>query len=225
VKVFASRLLRLCIVAVGCLCLSGCFGETYTVRYRLTLVVQVDGHVRTGSSVVQVYYIDQAPWHPQWTDNVRGEATYVDLGSRGVLICLLTDDPKRRTGVTDPASIPVMYFPSFFENGLSSDTSKGGDELNALNKATPKTDVSFDMLQMMVWFPNTGSPAGGTVVDPTNLSAALGNELKLLRATVEITDEPVTWRIMEKTALDFFAHQQHRQRKVAAKFECGVRTL
>jgi hypothetical protein len=185
-------------IAGACLLLSACFLETYTIRYKLSVAVEVDGREKTGSSVVEVNYIDQAPWYPQWTSNIRGEATYIDLGRDGVLICLLTEDPNRRTGITDPASIPIVYFPSFFRDGLSSDISKGEAELNALDSAKPKTEIPPGSLAMLVWFPSAASPAGGEIINPDEMFATFGQRVKLLKGTVEITDQPVTWGITKK---------------------------
>jgi hypothetical protein len=194
-----ARLLKTVVLSLTCLILSGCFLETYTVRYKLTLVVEVDGAVKIGSSVVEVKYIDQAPWIPQWATDIHGDATYVDLGTRGVLVSLLHGEPDKRCSPCNPAEVPLAYFPSFFrEGGLPSNTAKGGRELTALMDAKPNTAIPLALLPLLVWFPDANSPAGGKFVDPSNVSATLGDKVKLLRATIEITDAPVTRTITKE---------------------------
>src|SRR6266852_2768355 len=59
----------------------------YTYRYRLTVNIEVDGKVRSGSSVIEVTWHGQpelgdvGPFHPR----IRGQAPLVDLGDRGVV--------------------------------------------------------------------------------------------------------------------------------------------
>lgn len=64
---------------------------TYIYRYRLTIALEVDGKVHTGSSVIEVIWKggpefgDVGPYHP----NVRGQGVWIDLGSRGIAIATM----------------------------------------------------------------------------------------------------------------------------------------
>src|SRR6476660_7258801 len=71
-----------------------------TVRYRLTLEAEVDGKLKTGSSVIEVTYnknndpISTA----EFSIDIRGEAVVLDLGSRRTLFALLRGDTDSRSG-------------------------------------------------------------------------------------------------------------------------------
>src|SRR5882762_2177881 len=58
---------------------------TFSYRYRLTLSIEIDGKVDTGASIIEIIWKggpefgDVGPYHPI----VRGQAVFIDLGSRG----------------------------------------------------------------------------------------------------------------------------------------------
>lgn len=63
----------------------------YSYRYRLTVNIEVDGKVHSGSSVIEVKWRggpvvgDGGPFGP----SVKGQAALVDLGDRGVVVATL----------------------------------------------------------------------------------------------------------------------------------------
>jgi len=69
----------------------------YTHHYRLTLEVEADGEVHTGSGVIAVVWRYGGTWetpdeYGAWHETVRGQAVAVDLGRRGLLIARLEDE-------------------------------------------------------------------------------------------------------------------------------------
>jgi hypothetical protein len=76
----------------ACLWLAACDGPTYKYRYRLTLAVEANGEMHSGSSVVEVREWRTSEWslNPHlWLTKVSGEATFVDLGQGRALVALL----------------------------------------------------------------------------------------------------------------------------------------
>lgn len=67
--------------------------QDYTHRFRLTVEIATPEGIKIGSSVIEVERKDER-WAPvpgaRFTFQVRGEAVFVDLGSRGHVIALLT---------------------------------------------------------------------------------------------------------------------------------------
>ena len=89
-----SRIVRLAALLTAALALVGC--DTYPVnyKYRLTLEVEADGKVHTGSSVVHVWVRENAEFWGGMGGAHRGalgEATIVELGDGRLLVALLTD--------------------------------------------------------------------------------------------------------------------------------------
>src|SRR5262245_61484699 len=66
----------------------------YVYRYRLTLNIEVDGKIHSGSSVIEVKWRsgpvigDGGPFG----GSVKGQAVAVDLGDRGVVVATLIND-------------------------------------------------------------------------------------------------------------------------------------
>jgi hypothetical protein len=191
------------IVKASCaaLMLSGCFGQKHTLRYRLTLAVNVDGALHTGSSVIEDTFIDQvalagAGGMP-WATHLRGEAVAVDLGLRGVLFCTLVRDPERRTS-RDAELLPIRVFADYFPDGFPvPDSGKFASQINNLVRHKPKHDIDLAMLPMLVRFRSPADPASVERIEPRDLTAKFGPGSTLVSATMEITDVPVTTGITD----------------------------
>src|SRR4030081_2076305 len=63
----------------------------YTYRYRLTMAIEIDGKVHSGSSVIQVTWAggpefgDVGAYHP----HIRGKAVFIDVAPRGAIVATL----------------------------------------------------------------------------------------------------------------------------------------
>jgi hypothetical protein len=77
--------------------LYGCYKVTYPTyanRFRLTMAFNIDGQTYAGSSVLELVYVSQprissAPY----SNYVRGQAVFIDLGKHGVVIAALQNWP------------------------------------------------------------------------------------------------------------------------------------
>ena len=80
--------LALLIAAVGLYLAYSIYTTTYRYNYKLTLEVEADGKVYSGSSVISVTANDnhKALWvYPGWSTSAWGVSPWVDLGARGVV--------------------------------------------------------------------------------------------------------------------------------------------
>jgi hypothetical protein len=145
-----------------------------TVRYRLTLEVELNGERKTGSSVSEVSYRK----NPQLLGasantvaEVRGEAVWVDLGERDALLGLLAPggDQRRPEYV-----LPVLY-------GVTSG-GVGLEELGRIGALKGRREVPFGSVPPMVRLRNVNDPKAVELVAPA------GHGLKLVEATIEIVD-------------------------------------
>lgn len=170
-----------------------------TLRYRLTLVVDDNGKETEGSSVVEVTLARNGLGTP-FSMGMRGEAAAVDLGARGLLFAVLGDDwlmfPER------------VVAPAF---GIS----RSADRLDIFKRiaALPpgsRADLPSDKLPMLVRFRDINDPKTVERVDPGNLSASFGPGVRLTRATIEVTDDPVMTGI-EKRLPGWFVALRNRR--------------
>jgi len=64
-----------------------------SIRYRMIVDVEVDGKVRTGSSVIEVtYYFGKSHTGARWVSQFRGIAPIIDIAPYGTLVAALTYD-------------------------------------------------------------------------------------------------------------------------------------
>jgi hypothetical protein len=187
------------------------------VRYRLTVEVQDDDRIKTGSSVIEVAYPMEdifSDAHPDVSGS--GYAPTVDLGEKGLLF-LSFSNPTRtpvqhternalvRCGYSD---IGCMPFVAYKLSGLivSSSSSSHSERKAALAKLLRQSgprEVPFAVLPTLLRVRDIndlpmhasrfGNPPRNLVgVSPYGLAASFGPVVELKRVILQLTDDPVT---------------------------------
>jgi hypothetical protein len=165
-----------------------------TLRYRLTLEADVAGQLAVGSGVIEVTREDNRRLFGSlggFGAEVRGQAVILDLDGRGSLFALLRGSDVAE-GKTHPMNVLFYAFPTLINRQ---------DYLTALRKLKtlqPTADLPFDLLPMLVRFRDLSDPASVEQVQPNDLAAAFGPGVQLKKATIAITDDPVTTGIEHK---------------------------
>ena len=196
------------VIALMLLGVYGCYhsaAPSATIRYKLTLTVDDNGKQYTGSSVVEVSRQDTTKIFSGiggYGGSYKGEAVAVDMGEKGVLFALLKGDPTRpeSSGFSEPLFIALRAF-----------TKSGNviDDMRHLNQNKPKTNLDFNLLPMLVRFRDINDPKTVELVDPNDLEKTFGADVKLVSATLEITDEGVTRGWVRKYLSWFDKWQKH----------------
>ncbi len=178
-----------------------CFPST-SLNYKLSVDVDDNGVMRHGEGVIGVDFqsngfmrIDKTP---NWSIGVRGEAFAVDLGARGALFVLLSSDhtratlsrPRERTSAEAGRSALWAYYGDNF--GDLAPNYDGKRHLDEFARDQTVVEIRPDSLPMLVRFRDVNDPTSVERVEPDDLTATFGAGVKLLRATVQIVDEPVT---------------------------------
>ena len=197
--------------------------KSITLRYRFTLVVDDNGHAVRGSAVYETRWGGVGEYFPSlnvlaggrpWQPIYSGYATYVDLGAPSILFALMTYDPLRsRQGSAQNAA-------GLLSAGFGS--SIGGmtwDLLYRIRDTRGPVDVPIGALPLLVRFRDLNDPATVERVDPFDLAASFGPGVKLQRATIEITNDPVTTGIEQK--LPWLALPQPDQDKLFKGLQWG----
>ena len=86
---------------------------------------------------------------------------------------------------------PQENFSGNYHQGMSS-TDEYVAYLDEVNRLKPKGELPFKDLPVLVRFRDPKVPTSVELVDPLNLAASFGSGVTLTRASVEITDDPVT---------------------------------
>jgi hypothetical protein len=163
-----------------------------TVNFKLTLQVEVDGVVHTGSSVLQTRWGYQLPWlrgfgyNRVWQVGAHGEATIIDLGERGLLFELLTEPIHYYDGKgIDDVSITAGGMLGYLELNMD-------DGPEVFSRQRDPVNIPPGGLPLLVRFRDIQDPRTVEQVDPVNLTATFGPGVRFVRATIAVTDAPVT---------------------------------
>lgn len=152
---------RLAIVVCAAIALTGC-GRSVSYRYKLTLSLDTPEGEKTAFNVVEVRYFEVSMPMRGIMHESKGQAVYVDLGTgRRPLLALLT--------------APTAGLPG----------------------AGPRPWAFKEPLQIiaelpdLVTFADVNDPNSVTLVDPRNLSAALGPGITWRSITLQATSVPI----------------------------------
>lgn len=171
--------------------------KTYNWRYKMTVEVETPEGIKTGSAVREMNLMfEPRPLDPPKqfyvSHKMRGEAVAVDLGKHGVVFAYFSSDSYPE--VTDTFEGPPMR------------TLEGAEYYSSL-EAGP-TPVAPQRVPWIVTFSDLSDPMsvemvkGGVfnveeqkhiLVD--RFEELFGEGFRLRSVTVEMTDEPVTWKI------------------------------
>jgi hypothetical protein len=173
------------------------------LRYRLTLYIDSNGQVVNGSSVYDTLWgwspppLAQLQGGRPWSTVVEGQALAVDLGNHGMLVAVMSHDPLR---IGKPPNLGSSLDPA----GLLAETfesSIGGmtwDLLRRIRDTRGPVDVPLQILPLLIRLGDRNDPGSIEWVNPYDLAANFGTGVKLVRATIEMTSDPVTTGIEEK---------------------------
>jgi len=157
----------------------------YTWHQKMTLEVEIDGQVYTGSSVVKVSVgesdpITQGLGYPLQF-GARGEAAFVELPNDRYIFALLSGGPPDSGPQTNAVNIFAEHLPR-----------RGIERFAILSKSGFKKDIPRSHYPLLVTFTDINDPKSVKKIEPENQALIFGPGVSLKRITLEITDEPVT---------------------------------
>jgi hypothetical protein len=160
--------------------------KSYVHRYRMEVVVSVDGVERVGNSVVEVTWTRQPKFLgpvPDFSPIVRGEATIVDLTEKRLLAALL-----------GPAASSDRPVAPFYLAMRAYDLPIDFKSIPAVEKQRGTRELKGPLLPALVLFADGNDPTSGRVVRPSS-EGTLAPGVVLKRISLEIVDAPVTRKI------------------------------
>lgn len=184
-RIVIGIVLALLLIPASCAVYS--WWETYTYRFRLGMEVEVDGEVKSASSVIEV----SRSWQPKigsapdYTSSASGEAVFLDLGQGRNLIMTLGWGPK----ASDDRLIFIA--PTVFKTSFQ-------DLAQRLAHTSESRPLEGKDIPTLVTFSDLSDPKTARVVDAYRLDAVFGSGVRFRRAWIQMTREPVTRGIEEK---------------------------
>jgi hypothetical protein len=169
---------------------------TYSYRYRLTIGIEIEGRVHTGSSVIEVIWRGQPdlPEAGSFSPHLRGQAVFVDLGSHGAVVASLIAPSFERSGTIQwPEGVSAIWLAqrAFGIKGAI-------EQLPQLPKMTGRRDLASDNLPRLIWFSHPDDPKTARRFKANEIPPLFGAGSRLAAAYVEITSDPVIVDIDKK---------------------------
>ncbi|HNP84198.1 MAG TPA: hypothetical protein PKN47_22255 [Nitrospira sp.] len=185
--------------------------QTYSWRYKMTVEVETPEGIKTGSAVRQMGNELQGSPLSQGGNpaDVRGEAVVVDLGKRGVLFALISSDsdlefynafPVPGNPVGNGGSTPegIQYYANLSvgtQGILNPKAPPGYPQLVTFKDLNDPKSVTL----VQEWTYIRGQERGQNFeLTKDHMEELFGPGVKLKSITLEITDEPVTWGIVNR---------------------------
>ena len=169
---------------------------TYTHRYRLTIEVEVDGKVRSASSVIEVRIQDQRGIplvRGAYNAKVSGEAVFLDLGNGQHVIAILGFG---RTGQEHPLNVSTLARNVF--NPLPNNRGLESLKLMPSLPIQKKAKLHGQQIPTMVTFGDLSNPTTARIVPVSEFSRVFGPNIRFRAAWIEITNDSVTRGIKKK---------------------------
>lgn len=163
----------------------------YAYRYRMTVKVEVDGQVRSGSSVVEMRVSKQPVFLPgvnrlEYSD--RGEAVFVDLGAGRNIVALLASG-----SYAEGHGAPVRMVPSHFKLDLFDDR-----QLASLPALRGSWELADKDIPTLVTFSNPSDPGTLRLIRADQLEQTFGPGVHWRGIFIEMTTDAVTSGIESK---------------------------
>ncbi|WP_407167340.1 hypothetical protein [Bradyrhizobium sp. ORS 111] len=167
------------------------FYPSYTYRYRLTVNIETDGKLHSGSSVVEVvWHAHVLPELVSFSPELRGQAALVDLGEHGVVVATLTADDwgwhNSNAGWGALWLVPRAFGVRDSNEGLSKLVNLHG-----------KRELALDNLPRLLWLSNPRDPTTAKTISIDDIPSDFGSSAKFAGASVEITSDPLVANIRE----------------------------
>lgn len=184
-----------------------CANNEKTFRYRLSFAVEVDGVVKSASSIIQVWYLklgSQNAAGATGTAWYRGIAPVIDLGPDGYLIASMNPYchyPEKRSvekgmypfssskeyGKVCKRAVSATELPKAFGLGY-------GDKLQQLREG--KRELADDNYPAFIWIAKGASWRHTKRICPEEFSSVIGARVRLVSATIEAApDAPLIHKL------------------------------
>jgi hypothetical protein len=155
---------------------------TYSCRYRMTVNVEVDGQMRSASSVIEFRVSKQPRFLPDVNPikfDAVGEAVLIDLDGRS-LIALLKSGEYAQDG-----NFPLRVVPAHFKLNMDR-------QWASLPSLRGKWELTDKDLPTLVTFSDPNDSATLRVIRPAQIEQAFGPNVHWHGVVTEMTTDPVT---------------------------------
>jgi hypothetical protein len=177
-----------------------------TVHYRMAFEVEMNGKVKSASSIIELEYssASSVSGRPTITRARRGVAAVIDLGEHGTLVAALGPDQygnewmrrKKQFGLScsEPESVKQLFDAAYGLDG------KGEYDRTYLAKIrwlpAGKRKLTDDHLPVFIWFPRGAPYKQAQQLCPEEFARVIGADVRLRAVSIELAPRaPVQLRL------------------------------
>jgi hypothetical protein len=186
----------LIVIALCVAALVGCYMfnyPVYTYRYRLTINIELDGKVHSGSSVIEIGWQEGIKLGDAggFAPLIRGQAAIVDLSDRGVVIAtLITGEGYGTAG--DGALAAISIVPRAFGKASTA------EQIPDLPNLRGKRNLEANDLPRFLWLSSKDDVTTARKLHVQEIPEVLGPSARFAGTSVEITEDPIVIDIRER---------------------------
>jgi hypothetical protein len=164
----------------------------YSYRYRLTINIEIDGKVQSGSSVIEVGWQRGPPLGDAggYGPIIRGQAPLVDLGRHGVVVAtLITGDGY---GILPGGTVGALWLvPRAFGDSTA-------ERISDLPRLRGRRELEANNLPRLIWFSDPSDPTTAKRIWPQDIPKEVDPAARFAGASVEITEDAIIIDIRKK---------------------------
>ena len=189
-KIFFKSLFLLFVLGI----LTGCGGNSATVRFKVIAMLEVDGEVKEFSNVMQVEYTrkERSALGYGGSSKMWGEVMVIDLGNRGRAYMLLSRFASRQYFSVYPSGILRTFEIDASVGSLKSEDIKTLSTLSGRRTLINTNHKGRDVQPSVIAFNDESDPNSIFILSNDEFESHFGPNIKFLNIDVEITKEPVT---------------------------------
>ncbi len=169
-------------------------------RYRLTVEIEADGKVHTGSGVVQVQWFELIMSQRTENSRVEGRAPLVDLGKHGVVVAALKNNIRSVQFKPEPRDAEYLALEAFYgrPTWATKKVSQQRKAYAAIGGETGRRALPEASYPPFIWLPNPGDRGSAQPMMARDFSSKIDPSVKIRSVTVEMTNDPFDNNLFEK---------------------------
>lgn len=169
-------------------------------RYRLTVEIEADGKVHSGTGVVDVLWFEQTMSQVTVNSHVKGRAALVDLGKHGVVIAALNNNVRSVEFKPVPRDAEYLALEAFYgrPTWATKKVSQQRKAYKAIGGETGRRSLPEASYPPFIWLPNPADRGSAEPMMAHDFPRKIDPSVKIRSVTVEMTNDPFDNNLFEK---------------------------
>lgn len=207
---------------------------TYTHRYRMTVQIDADGALHTGSGVVEVRRNSNGPLtgitQVGYAEKIEGRAPLVDLGRHGVVLAALRPHPladlfKPRPVIASQLAFAAIYGPDYYKRNpeyAAEERQQGLEIASHIQERKGTYVLSSEAYPSFVWLRDPADRQSAQPLLASDMPTTIDASVRIRSVKIEMTRDSFSNELFEKLpwlSAAWAEEQKHGTTQRHAQFE------